>query len=382
MAGQNFTSYTDFHKATGNVYLTGPDMCLNEAVKNEEYFHARFLRGKEYSKVLQGGPTIKTQRMFDEQTTLENYRPGQVINYSNPQVIVDSTDYWRRQRDHMAWIDDELILQANGSSAERFQVYLNMRKKLEMRLWTSYCNGQERDLWAVPVQDMEDVDGLTPRSIPFWVNEETNGLPTGVTLKGGINPATEPRWRPLKETYANDLPNGAGANALHWSAFTAFENVIHKTKFASLPTKGMYSDAPYMTDVIATQLKGLTNFTQALRVNQDSFYLKQDPNYPNPVFAGIPIVRVPELETAAIFPNGSGGYVTYTAADLAGPRYFCLQAKYLDLVYHSQRYMKLLEVTTDHNQPDTHAQNVVTYKQLTALSLQRQAIVSPSADIS
>ena len=59
-------NFLDFMDATGPVYLTGPDVLINEAVKRN-YLFGDLIREK--NQAIQGGKEIKDVLMLDDSST-------------------------------------------------------------------------------------------------------------------------------------------------------------------------------------------------------------------------------------------------------------------------------------------------------------------------
>ena len=83
MAGTPLENFTDFVKFTGPAYYTDAGQFLNEAVQ-QTYSLPRFLKGKDYDKVIQSGATIKDDVMFDEARSFARYNPNEEFTWSQP----------------------------------------------------------------------------------------------------------------------------------------------------------------------------------------------------------------------------------------------------------------------------------------------------------
>lgn len=377
--GSPLETFNDFMTATGPAYLTSAEELVNEAVKNK-YLLRRFLKGADMSKVIQGGTKIKDSLMFDEKSTRQHYHPNDTFTWQNPQVLDDWEGPWRFTVDHMSWADQEIELQVgdNMTRAGRFQVYKRVKRTKEARMWTSMMNGYEDDLFAAPSEaDMEASDGKIPYSIPCFVNENTDSIPVDdggsawSTLEG-VAQSTETRWRCQQEGYGADTGYGGDSKL-----FLAFDQMYHKVRFDSLPMKEEYGAGSSGATFIACSLKGRSHYQTMLRASQDQFVSKQDPAYQNPKYAGIDLVYVSNLDTAAIFNDG-GTLKTETTHTNDGGRYFFLDGRYMHPVFHARRYMKRHPVKAHPNQPFTHVQPVDCWNNLVCRSVQRQGIVYPS----
>mgnify|MGYP003657246879 CR=1 FL=1 len=102
------------------------------------------------------------------------------------------------------------------------------------------------------------------------------------------------------------------------------------------------------------------------------------------MFAGIPIVRVSNLDTAALYPADTNTTLKseeHADTDKRGPRYYWLNTDYLKPVFHKKKYMKKLGVQTDISMPETKVLPTVCWHNLICEAPNRQGIVSPFADL-
>ena len=184
MAGTHIKNFLDFMEATGPVYLTGPDVLINEAVKRN-YLFGDLIREK--NQAIQGGNEIRDVLMMDDARSFQFYQPNETFTYSNPQVMDTITANWRFSMDHMTFTDAEVELQGGaGLSADATKaMYKNLKRSKEQRMVTSMVNGMEEALFK-PTQggnfaEMEGATGKQPYSIPALITE--NCIQT--TLDGG-----------------------------------------------------------------------------------------------------------------------------------------------------------------------------------------------------
>lgn len=215
-------NFLDFMDATGPVYLTGPDVLINEAVKRN-YLFGDLIREK--NQAIQGGKEIKDVLILDDSSTFQYYQPNETFSYSNPQVLSDITANWRFAMDHMTFTDAEIELNVGGGLSREATktVYKDLKRAKEQRMVTSMVNGYEDALFR-PTQgtnfaDMESATGKTPYSIPAFITENcvqtsldgggANGLRGGMPITSttsdggavgadntilGIAPGSNDRW--------------------------------------------------------------------------------------------------------------------------------------------------------------------------------------------
>lgn len=387
--GSALSTFNDFMNSTGPAFLTSAEDLVNEAVKNK-YLLRRFLKGSDMARTIQGGQKIKDEIMFDEESTRQHYQPNETFTWQNPQVLSEWEVDWRFQVDHMSWSDQEIELNIGGGLGRtaRHQAYKRVKRTKEMRLWTSFLNGMEDDLFGVSDYDeMEDSGGKQPYSLPVFINEYTNGTPKGAdgttwatdTVEG-IDCSANAKWRNQAISYDN---TDAGTSAA--DLFSAMDEMYHKVRFDQLPTKEEFSDGTSGAQFIACSLNGLKYYQKQLRSSQDTFVAagRQDPSYISPKYAGIDLVYVSNLDTAALYTSGAATLQTETGdtTNDTGPRYYWINGKYISPVFHTKRYMYRHPVMTHPNQPFTHVQPVDCWHNLICRSRQRQGIVFPSTDI-
>jgi len=403
--GSALSVFNDFMTATDSAILTNADSIVNEAVKNN-YLLRRFLRGKSSSQILQGGKTIKDQILFDEESTFQYYQANETFTWENPQVLEQWEINWRFMVDHMSWTDQEIQLNAGGglSKGARHAVYKKLRRVKEQRLWTSMLNGMEDALFATPSNsEMETASGTKPYSIPCFINQNTNGLwsdgsggSNDFATVQGIDSSVKTKWQNQVDYYSPTLDGTVAGDDATKTIFAAFDRMYLKTRFQAPPTRQEYFENDDMyAQFIACSRLGITTYMQALRNSQDMFAApsRQDPAYLKPTYGGIELEYVAALDSAALYLNTLGATVNPENSGMTddagtgasdtqgvhGPRYYWLNGKYINPVFHSSRYFTRHDVMTHPNQPFTHVQPVDCWMNLVCRSRQRQGIVSPAA---
>jgi hypothetical protein len=403
MAGTALENFTDFVKATGPAYFTSAEQFLNEAV-NQTYALPRFLKGKGYDKVIQGGKTIKDDVMFDEANTYQRYKPNAEFTWQQPQVMVEQEINWRFSLDHMSWTDQEIELNMDdGYTRAHSKVqYKRMRKKIEQRMWTSMLNGMEKDLWQTPhtaaqEAEMEQSDGLEAYSMGAFITEDTtNWHPAGWTTIMGIDPANESRWRNQVSLYNFDDPYTLGPLDAG-SLIQAFDDMWLKVHFVPPQFHQEHFESINMQAFrqgIFCSRAGLNLYKTALREENDSLVSKQDAAYSSVKYSGVDLVYIAQLDAgrtdgaSAIYDhdgtaaydeagNDSTGTADTTARD--GRRYWFINGNYLTPVFHRRRYFYKKKPYTLEKQPFTTVCPVDCWNNNFCHSRQRQGIIAPFA---
>lgn len=391
MAGNPLPEFNDFVEGTGPNYISGPMSLVNESLRNTNHFGVMLQGEHNGVKILQGGADIRESIIFQHNQTGETYQPGQSHDWKNPQRLQKILANWRYLMVHMAWTEQELILNDKiqyGDEDSRFQQYVDIRNEKELLMWSAKWEKLEDLLWAEPDKATMEGEGTgftEPYSIPVFVNEDTNGLfarqASGTwTSIEGIDPTAayaNSRFAPQTATYAS-----ASATA-DTNILGACDEMIEDVKFKIPPMHKQYFEDPVLNkQLILTTKVGKKAMRFLLRQGQDHYVVgSQDAAYPNPTYENIPIQRVSTLETATLYDDGSSDNTTEALADLKGPRLYWLNGNYLFPVLHRDKYFTKGEVTKHHNVPDTWVCPVATWYNVICTSRRRQGIISPSADL-
>lgn len=393
MSGASVGEFNDLVEATGPVYVTGPESLVNDAVKNTYYF-GRLLRGDvNQLKKLRGGSDIRDNIVFRDNGTGEFYQPGASHDWQNPQRLERVQLFWRFLMVHMSWTEQEILLNqgiALGTDDARFQQYVDILMEKETIMWTAKWNFMENALWATPDVNTMEGEGAAfkdPYSIPAFINEEANGLfgtddsfANPWTTVEGLDPTSADvngKWEPQTSGYLEtefDTPVVTPSGLIN-----SFDSMWQDVYFEQPYTQKQYfEDERLNKQMICTSKAGRSFYQQELRRGQDHFIAgPQDPAYPDPMFHGIPVVRVSTLDDAPLYADASDGRVDEITAVKSGPRYYWVNGNYLFPTFHSDRYFYKHEVTKHFNVPDTWVCPVATWYNVMCTSRQRQGIVSP-----
>lgn len=390
--GSPLANFTDFMKDTDVSIISSPDHIINEAVLNT-YSLARMLKGGGADIVLNGGDQITDMIMFDESSTAQHYDPNETFSPENPQVQNTITIDWRYTADHMTWTNQEVMLQAGSglSRKNRFIRYKNLKRSKEQRLATSLVNFIEGSIWRDPnsatayaKMETNTQSPGQPYSIPAMVNEETNGLANGWTLKASISPASQSKWVPQQVQYDYNDPDDSDGD--RDGLIEAFDDMLERIRFLPPKYKNEHFEPKSMQldskkCVIMTQREGKTLYKQMLRASNDTLVRKQDAEYNNPEFAGYDVMHIAQLNAATLYAGSGSTWVAQDAATVTtkGPRYYWLNFNYLKMLFHGERYFVKEEPIRHPNQPFTRVQYVDTWHNMFPCSLQRQGIVYPGA---
>ena len=384
------STFSDFVDTTGPSFLTTATDVVNEACKNN-YLLRRFLRGKGPSETVQGGSTIKDTIMFTDSSTFQYYEPNETFTWSNPQVLTNWEIRWRFAVDHMAYMDQEVELNAGSTMSRdaRHQAYKSLKRTKEQRLWTSMLNGMEDGLFTLPSSsDMEDAGGTKPYSLPTFINGDANGsFGAAFDTVQGIDSTVQTKWVPqqmqgatssgtVKQGYTSATGNDAG------NIISKMDEMWDDVRFVPPPSHEEYFDNPELNAMfIACSRAGSRIYTQLLRASQDTFVssTRQDPAYMRPQFAGI------DVEAVAALDDYAGYEGQYTEGENGstnrGPRYYFINANYMKFVFHTERYLHMHPTMRHPNQPFTTIVPVDCWYNFVCRSRQRQGILAPGGTI-
>lgn len=388
--------FADFAATTDDTYFDSPDKLINQATERSPLL-GKFLKASGTSKVIKGGERMRFQTFFDEVNTAVDYGgPNPTLAISNPQIVVEGVADWRFTADHMAWTDHEIGLQVNTSMTReaRYRRIRDLYKVKEQRLATSIIKHMESHLFATPDTAMEGTAGSKPFSIPVFITENDGGanpLTAGnVTWNAsilGLDPDTYTDWANQTAVYDKSDSGIGGYGTTPDTAaeaaafFKAFDGMLHDVQYNPLPMYEGQSEPLNKPQFIATSKVGRQVYMAALRAANDQLVgstNRQDPSYLTPLYGGIPVIYSHELDTAALYTNGSAT-VDESVATQAGPRYYWMDTDVLCKVFHDERYFSRKQPQPHPNQPFSHVMWVDTWHQLVCTERRKLGIISPVA---
>lgn len=393
MSGSFLSAFTDLTNSTSSAVLSEKKKRINEAMRKNYSFWS-WLAGKSGKQFLQGGPTITDQILLSVTSQSSTHKPLQEVTYNSVQSGDTWTGRWCFWRTPSLAGEDELEMNV-GEHLDGMGRFLAIKdvffNKMQVQMTDAFNYGASL-YWARPdVARMEGSSADLPYSVPTLVNENTNGLPTtGVDAQGGtwtviqgINPSTTGKtaWANSKYAYKN-LVAGDRDNLLY-----AFKNA--QIQLAWTPPVGSgkedYFDATKIPEyMVFTSAQGILNADRMWR--ETGYWVNMQDADLTPRFGPWQFVYESQLDTATVFPTGSGGAAS-TELDMAGttnagPRYFILNRNLLKPVFKNGYFMKHETFTPDGNQPDAIRMLIRNKGNLYRTSGQRNAIIYPTADIS
>lgn len=395
--GLSYEAFLDWFKGTGPIFLSDDRRIIND-VSRRSYMLGKFLKGKPANHVLQGGSEIRETIYLDPKRTFRMFNRGDDITWQNPQKDVVMKYPWRFGLDELVWDEFEYITQTDGLSGSQLKVkYKDMAFSKKQRSWESNVDGVESKLFQSPAgasmfAEMEGGgDGSEPYSIPVFVNEQagSNGrFDSNWTTIADINPATYSAWDNKRRTYnytdmADTGNNGTGL-------FNAFDRISMDIGYRRPGIKDEffesgsgYGDGSLGGDpnfIIACSLEGKAELMRLHRQSNDSLITPQDASHPRPAWNGTPIEDIDSLDTAALYSDGSTGFVSELSDSAAkkGPRYYFLNCQYLNVFFHREKYFKMEPEKDPERKVGVRIIPIQTWFNVTCTSRRRQGLVSPA----
>lgn len=330
--------FSMFMLTTGPAFLKDDESIINAVTRNS-YLIPRFLEGKEMELLLQGGTQIQDILYLEEDSDAEFYKASeQDFDYRNQQVGTAYKLDWRFLKNSTSWTDHEVGLNEGGSLSDRigrFHRFKRYKRLKEMNLFTTTIHKIEDSLFTTPsATEMEAGDGALPHSLGSTITENVSGLPTGYTTVQTIAPSSKPNWDNQRGTYVG----GAVTDVNFWDGC---RRIWTKCRFERLPKYGAYSEPSRSPSFIACSLWGLRLAERSLQNKNDILLAgRQDPAYPHPMFNGTPFVYVSTLDTASLFTDTAGGAYgpeTSVSGGANGPRFWFIQGRCVNLIWHRNR---------------------------------------------
>lgn len=395
MAGIPLAAFNRFMLTTPSRFQTGPDEIV-PLVQRNTYLLNRFLTGKDKSEYIQATADMRDLVLGILRTAPQFYNPNQPLIPGLTDILDQWRVPWRFLAAPESWTDQTVEL--NVATAKDMRGAMkNLKRGIDQECMIAILHQIEDGLWTQP--DTTRMEAATaanplPYAIPATLNEHANGLfpafsPGGAwTTTQQINPVTQlANWRPVVDTYASFGAVQQVAGMEHPHLFFGLDRATAQTSFDQIPLSPQYADKRTMPSFIGTSLNGRANYAFSLMASQDHFVAiagGQDPAYPDPQFHAIPVIRVPPLETAALYANAAAtALVTEEdpTAAFIGPRYYGINALYMLLGWYAARMFFRKSVPPSNVQPFTNVIWIDNWYNLINRAPNRHFIVRPSTAV-
>lgn len=379
-------SFADFYAATGLANINKPTQYIVDAQRYRTYDWPRLAGGNvNGARRIQGGARIKFQTVLRTLGNGESYLLGQPVPYNEQQTLTEAVADWRFQRTHVSWTEGIVLLNealTMGRDEFVFQQFVDLRDKFDADLNLDMMDLLESSLWAPGTALMEG-QGATkkvPYSIDFHINEETNGLKTGVTTKEGVAPGDKldldgaSLWKPQIRKYTTAVPGAAG------NLLTAFRRIFMDIEFQVPEGRAQYYESPVLSkQIIKTSPEGVEHYMFLLERGQDSWVAgKQDAAYNEPQFMGVPVSRSDAFGRGLYY---DGNTVDQFGGTNKGPRYLFENGNYLFPVLHREKAFKKTMPRSQYEVIDRWSVVLQIWWNLVCTSYRRQGHVGPTGSV-
>lgn len=349
----NFQGFGAAMAETASHVATPPKFIYNIAARNNYASLWYLLNGRKMSDMLKAGSDVRARVKFTASSKAGWYNV--TTDDHSPQISQDGTwaiAYWCAHMAQESWKEEELLVNSGGTTEGSIaeETWTQELWNKFQSLMTQFHASMSDATWALPsIADMDGNDPIRPYSIPTYVNEYTNGLfknsaGTSFTNIHTLLPgSTHPAYKPYQKTYAN-FTTGDAASFIY-----AMSLAMRKTQLIPPPMSKEYFDPESDTDVeksggvIFCSSSGVSKAENMYRASQDRWMDWMDPAG-NPRFKNVQLVYDAALDSYAGYPDGSGnGIATETTANVTGPRFYGINAKYMKMYFHKNRFMKFLD---------------------------------------
>jgi hypothetical protein len=393
-------AFTTLVNSTPNSFASHRDEFIND-VQRDTYISSELIAGRSKKKLLRSGPKIKDRIYLEQGQQLHTYTPGRKGNVSNPQTGTNHESHWAALKVDMTWTEAEEEFNVNAASYSKSGMMDHLKsvmKQKEQDAYTAATEGLDDLMFAVPnAGTMEHTDttsqDATVRSIPSFINEETNGLYAGYNLTGtfttiqGINPATNPNWKCQQFSYDN-----ADANFDNPDINDNLLAVLSKAKRRTdlqrpkTPFPGAYEErTPVSMMMVVTNSYGHDRMENAFRNSPENFMTVSptDPTFGQMTIGGRPLIEYTRLDDLTLYPHASDATALVSSNDengaRIGPRFYFINCKYLTPFFRQDKFFQKRQARELDGTVGGYWCPIVLWMQIFAHSLRRHAIVYPKA---
>lgn len=401
------TSFTSALRNTAPKLVTPKKFIYN--IVSENNFETLFwmLAGRKMSDMLRSGSEIRAAIKFESGSQADNYDIG--TGTFTPGISQDgqnATAYWHGHMGYDGYREDVVDINAGGSGDDDTieetwtQEIFNMWQSLYTAIHKSFSLG----FWRPPnPANMGRQGDKYQASIPYMLNDHV-GLPAthgGATAGAqryslfntgtsqfrtlwGVDVGAQPRFVPHVQLYGTGN-TGFTPNVLTNLVF-ALDMSVRKTSFKAPPINRKYFDDDMESSidqsggVIFASAKGIAGLFSVYLNSNDRWADTMDP-YGQPKYKGIPAVYEAQLDVQPLYlAAGGASTTTEMAADIAGPRYYGVNAKRFRAYFHKNRFMKLLQPLNSREDPLFFTQYVNSLMSTLCWDRSKHFILTPADD--
>lgn len=377
--------FVDMARETSATEISHPNKGYLNLVQSPHYTSAFLIGGKTEKELFNVGHTLAQTVMFETVDASQRFGSGGVkVDFTNPQIGTKLTANMSYLYNHIGWNESEVEGNLDlemGMTYIRSQFNDIMEGK-HQNLYQVMADVFENESWGAANQQKMRVDGSLPMSIPYYITEETNGLPlqadgSAMTDVLGESPVTYSNHDNVRATYANLGGKDIAGDDLIGSLLDART----RADFEPLPMNSEYGIESSIPNVVFCSNYGLKVLTAAYRHGQDKWAPNQSLTAHGIPLDGMMIRNITALDSAALFAaNGGGALVAETAADITGARFWGTSSNSMQVKFQKGKYMNPDAPVnlTIAGVPYEWVQGYKTTNQLWCTSRKKNFIVSPS----
>lgn len=379
-------SYLDYLAVTRTDKYTPMGDFLNEAL-SQSYVLSILIEANGIDNITQGGTAIVDFIQVAQNNSFGFYAPGDQLTPAQADTMKQISAPWRYASFNYAFENE--IIALNEEDVSKFE---KLDEIYESSAFNSCIDGTEASLWAVPSNsDMEAVGGRQPYSIPVFINEFTNGTPSGFTTIMGVNPSTSPVWRPQQQAYTMANISDPKSNTGLLRALQRMSSLVQFRPVRFGKTGKYQDDNAVDSLMLITNLDGQTQYQNCLYATNDRTATPTDAGNKMIEFQGRELMYVTYLDYAGIYSGAAAGTTATQTNPLTGqsftnaaatgaPRVYFINGKFMKPLFNKNRFMYMDEpIRVGVERPNSYVQWYFNQQQLWCASRKRHGIVYPSA---
>lgn len=268
----------------------------------QEHVAWNMMMRKDRVKPYTTGYGIQWTLMTDHNNSARAVGLYSTDNVNAPSVLTQATIPWRHVEASYC-IDYHEIDMNQGASQ-----IVDLLKTRRYGAMVSMAEFFEDRFWRLPAAD----DTRNIYGIPYWIVKNATegfngGAPSGYTTVAGLNPSTLTRWKNYTGQYA-DIDNT--------DLIPMWERACDKTLFKAPVNRGIGTFNTGDKFMFATNYTVYQGTKQLLRSQNDDLGMDLDPFDQSPVFRGVKVQWVPQLDADTTDPVYGINFGEFKAAIL------------------------------------------------------------------
>ena len=383
--------FEDTVRETSETALGGKNGYRN-LVQANHYTSNFLVGGKTDEDILHTGQTIRDTLFLKSEDVGKRFGgAGLRFDWENRQVGTKVTAQMSFYANYISWDELELDLNADSSMGKDYirAKFNDILRGKYQNLTQTTADQFEGEMWAAASQASMRTDFTAPMSIPYYITEETDGIPhqadasnmSDVLGLSGGSGGTYTKWDNKRFTYGAVGGTAADGDDL----IGALTFAAQSTHFEPLPINPEHGVMESSPNVVFCSDLGLRYITGALRNGQDTWGSREISSTYGVTLDNMVFRNITALNTAALYTNAAGSALvdetTAGNSSVTGPRYWGVTKNIMKPMFMRDRYMEPGKVTdlTAVGKPNEYVQVFKTYNQLLCCDRSKLFIVSPSA---